>query len=234
MQTSNTIEVYLEIGKKRTFAGAIEWPGWCRSGRDEGSALQALADYGPRYARILRAAQVEFQPPAGTSAFAVSERLQGNATTDFGAPDITPASDRRPVDRAEFQRFQALLQACWQAFDAAVQQATGKELRRGPRGGGRDLERIVQHVLGADASYLARLARKVKKGEAETLSEALRRTRQAILDALAAAERGEIPERGPRGGAIWPARYFVRYVAWHLLDHLWEIEDRIVDGGGAS
>ena len=38
-QASNSIDVYLEIGKKRTFAGAIDWPGWCRSGRDEGAAL---------------------------------------------------------------------------------------------------------------------------------------------------------------------------------------------------
>jgi len=40
--------------------------------------------------------------------------------------------------------------------------------------------------------------------------------------------RGEIPHQGPRGGALWTPRYFVRRVAWHTVDHLWEIEDRIV------
>jgi len=39
--------VYLESGSRRTFAGAIDWPGWCRSGRDEASALEALLSYGP-------------------------------------------------------------------------------------------------------------------------------------------------------------------------------------------
>jgi hypothetical protein len=227
-RSANNIDVYLEIGKKRTFAGAIDWPGWCRIGRDESSALQALVDYGPRYARILSATQLGFQAPAATSALAVVERLEGNATTDFGAPAIAPSSDTRPIDDAELQRFQTLLQACWQAFDATtVQAALGKGLRKGPRGGGRDLEEIVRHVLGADVGYLARLAWKLEKSEEEDLSDELGRTRQAILNALAAATRGEVPARGPRGGVIWTPRYYVRRVAWHVLDHTWEIEGRV-------
>jgi hypothetical protein len=227
-RSSNNIDVYLEIGKKRTFAGAIDWPGWCRIGRDEGSALQALVDYGPRYARILSATPLGFQPPAATSALVVVEQLEGNATTDFGAPAVAPSSDTRPVDDAELQRFQTLLQACWRAFDATVQAAAGKELRKGPRGGGRDLEEIVRHVLDADVGYLARLAWKLEKSEEEEdLSDEFGRTRQAILNALAVAVRGEVPARGPRGGVIWTPRYYVRRVAWHVLDHTWEIEDRV-------
>jgi hypothetical protein len=224
----NTIQVYLEIGKKRSFAAAIDWPGWCRSGRDEASALGALFDYGPRYAQVVQAAHIEFQAPVDPSTWVVVERLEGNTTTDFGAPAMAPSSDRQPVDHAEFQRFRTLLKAYWGAFDAAVLRASGKELRKGPRGGGRDLEKIVHHVLDADAGYLSRLAWKLKKGEGENLSQELGRTRQAILDALAAAVRGEVPERGPRGGLLWTPRYFVRRVAWHVLDHLWEIQDRVI------
>lgn len=163
-QSSNKIEVYLEIGKNRTFAGATDWPGWCRVGRDDAAALQALFDYGTRYAHILQAAQIKFQPSAAVSEFAVVERLEGSTTTDFGAPDIAPSSDTKPVDEAELRRLQTLLQAHWQAFDTAVRAASGKELRKGPRGGGRDLAGIVRHVLGAEASYLARLAWKFKPG----------------------------------------------------------------------
>mgnify|MGYP003380452358 CR=1 FL=1 len=42
---ANQISVYLEIGQKRTFAGAVDWPGWCRAGRDEAAALQAPVSY---------------------------------------------------------------------------------------------------------------------------------------------------------------------------------------------
>ena len=86
----------------------------------------------------------------------------------------------------------------------------------------------MEHMLDADAAYLGRLAWRFRKGETESQIEALGRTRQAVLEALAAAVRGETPERGPRGGVIWKPHYFVRRVAWHVLDHTWEIEDRIV------
>jgi len=227
-QNQDKIAVYLEIGKKKTFAGALAWPGWCRSGRDEASALQALFDYGKRYERVARIAQLGFQPPTDVSAFTEVERLQGDTTTDFGAPGIAPTGDAQPVDNAELQRFQALLQACWQAFDSATMAANGKDLRKGPRGGGRDIDGIIEHVLGADAGYLAQLGWKLKIGEEVDSREALAQTRQAIPEALASSARGELPSRGPRGGIRWTPRYFVRRSAWHVLDHTWEIEDRII------
>jgi hypothetical protein len=226
-KAQDSIQVYLEIGAKRTFAGAIDWPGWCRSGRDEDAALAALADSGPRYAGVLHAAGLPFEPPADPSVFAVVERLEGTTTTDFGAPDAIPSLDRRPIDDADVQRFQTLLQAYWRAFDAAVAAAAGKELRKGPRGGGRDRDKIIEHVLGAETSYLGALGRKRQKRESADLSEQLKQTRQEVIEALAAAAHGEIPERGPRGGLNWPPRYFVRRAGWHVLDHVWEIEDRV-------
>ena len=222
------LDGYLEIGQKRVFAGALDWPGWCRSGRDEASALQALCDYGPRYARIFQGTQLNFQPPANPSAFTVVERLPGDATTDFGAPGAIPSSDALPVDAAELQRLQALLQACWHAFDMAVLSTAGVDLRKGPRGGGRDVDKIVQHVLESDGGYLSSLGWKLKLDETTAAGQRLPLTRQAVLDGLAAAARGEIESRGPRGGLRWPPRYFVRRLAWHVLDHAWEIEDRML------
>ena len=70
----NSIKVFVEIGKKRIFAGAVDWPGWCRSGRDEKTALQALIDYGPRYAQVLRSKEIEFHVPTDGSDFIVTER----------------------------------------------------------------------------------------------------------------------------------------------------------------
>lgn len=222
------MDVYLELGRKKTFACAVEWPGWCRSGPDVEAALDALAAYGVRYGAVLQRAGIELQAPGSPSGFEIVERLQGNATTDFGAPAIVPSADLRPVDGAELARMEALLQAYWQAFDAARAAAGGKELRKGPRGGGRQLQAIVEHVLGAQEGYLAQLGWKLGKEGPPGTEGGLRRVRQAILEALPAAARGELPQRGPRGGLRWTPRYFVRRSGWHILDHLWEIEDRVM------
>jgi hypothetical protein len=223
----NNLNVYLEVGSRRTFAAALDWPGWCRVGRDEAAALQSLFEYGPRYARILRPAQLGFQLPGDISAFVILERLQGNATTDFGAPDHAPASDERPLDNPELTRLQALLKACWQAFDAAIEVAKGKTLRLGPRGGGRTLDGIVQHAIGAELGYLSKLGGKLSPSDSSPPSSEL--IRQVILQTLQASAHGEIPAYGPRGGKRWLPRYFVRREAWHVLDHVWEIEDRLLE-----
>ena len=223
----NKISVYLEIGQKRIFAGALDWPGWCRSGRDETSALQALLEYGTRYTGVLRAKRLGFKPPTDVSAFKVVERVRGNATTDFGAPGIAPSDDSSPVDSEELHRLEKVLQACWQAFDTNLETAGGTSLRTGPRGGGRQADGILDHLLGSDAGYLNQVGWKFKQDSASSPEQQLQQTRQAILSALAASARGEIPAKGPRGGIRWTARYFVRRVAWHVLDHAWEIEDRL-------
>jgi hypothetical protein len=200
----------------------MDWPGWCRGGKEESLALQALFDYAPRYARVLARAELHFELPGDVSALSVVERLPGNSSTDYGVPDASPSSDSDPVSEADLGHFQVLLEACWGILDAMAEAARGKALRLGPRGGGRDLEQITRHVREAEISYLSRLGWKVAQGE-ETDPFAVR---QAVLDGLVARAHGEIEERGPRGGLRWTPRYFVRRAAWHILDHAWEIEDR--------
>ena len=226
-KSSRKVDVYLEVGKKKVLAGALAWPGWCRGGRDEESALQALAEYAPRYAKVMRAVGIDFDATAEAQALKVVERLEGNATTDFGVPHIPPSADAEKVSGAEMKKLQAILEACWAAFDAAVEAARGKELCKGPRGGGREVAGIVEHVVGAEASYLSSLGGKAPKDSGDP-EEMLDLQRRAVLDTLAASARGEIDPVGPRGGARWSPRYFVRRAAWHVLDHVWEIEDRVM------
>src|SRR5687767_7900530 len=140
MVQSNKIDVYLEVGQKRTFAGAIDWPGWCRSGRDEESALQSLFEYGARYASVLQRSRLGFQKPKDTNGFVVVERLKGTTTTDFGAPDVAPASDSKAVSPQEIRRLESILKASWRALDRHSEKAEGKTLESGPRGGGRQLD----------------------------------------------------------------------------------------------
>jgi len=79
-QASQSIDIYLEVGQKRTFAGAVDWPGWCRSGRDAEAAQQALLDAASRYARILHAAKIKFSAPTTLDTFKVVEQLEGDST----------------------------------------------------------------------------------------------------------------------------------------------------------
>ncbi len=220
------MNVYLEIGKKLTFAVAADWPGWSRRGKDETSALQALIDYGSRYRNALGAMAKDLKLPKSVAELKVVERLKGDTTTDFGTPGMVPAGDRRPLSEAEIKRQQEILLACWSAFDRTTRSAKGKALQTGPRGGGRDRNRIISHVFEAEHAYLVRLG--WKAGRPEGSNEAYLPDRSDILTGVVASAHGELPTKGPRGGARWPARYYVRRAAWHILDHAWEIEDRLV------
>ena len=219
------IPVYLECGKKKTFAGALDWPGWCRPGKSEDEALAALLEYGPKYAAILSRTKLGFVAPKDVKELRVVERLPGTTTTDFGAPGVAPSADRdRKCDAATLERFEKILRAGWRALDKAVLTARGKTLTKGPRGGGRELDAIVDHVVGADRGYLGAAGWKAPKVAEH--SELLAATRAAILEAMRASAAGEIARRGPRGGTRWTARYFVRRVVWHEMAHVWEIERR--------
>ena len=219
------IPVYLEVGRRRVFASALDWPGWSRSGRDEDSALQALVDAGPRYRRALGRAGKGLATPGAASGLRVVERIPGNATTDFGAPGLAATGDDRPLPAAEAERLSTLLRACWGAFDSSAEAAVGAVLRKGPRGGGRELDAIVEHVLDADLAYLRGLGGLAPKGDA-AVDARMTAMRTAFLDTVALLARGEPPPRTPRSGRLWPPRYAVRRSAWHAIDHAWEIEDR--------
>jgi hypothetical protein len=201
-----TTAVYLETGSSKTFACALDWPGWCRSGKTEEDALEAMAAYADRYRPVAEAGGVRFPKSAGDD-LAVVERVPGGPTTDFGAPGTPAAADADPLTKAQAERLARLVEAAWTVFDRVVAGAPA-ELRKGPRGGGRDRDKMVAHVVDAENAYFRKVG--VRDGRA------------AFLDALRAARRPE-PELATKS---WPYRYAARRVAWHALDHAWEMQDR--------
>jgi hypothetical protein len=209
--------VYLEVGKKRVFAAAIDWPGWCRSGRDEAQALEALATAAPRYALVARRAHVAF---SGVSAdgFEVVERLPGSATTDFGAPASPPAADAEPLDAASARQWAALVRATWQIFDGVVA-SSPLELRKGPRGGGRNRDKIVDHVVNAEIMYARKLCLRLPVPAPDD-AVAVAAARAALADFLQEALSAPPPP------GTWLPRLAARRIAWHVLDHAWEMEDK--------
>jgi lambda repressor-like predicted transcriptional regulator len=197
-----TTRVYFEEGKTSVFAAAIDWPGWCRRAKTMDAALETLVDYQDRYARIV---SMPFKP----GKLDVVGTVPGNATTDFGAPGVDSPWDAEPLTGRDLKRQVQVLVDSWNYFDAVVASAP-PQLAKGPRGGGRDRDDVVAHVREAERHYCSKLGTRV-----------LPRTpwaqqRATINDALLAGS----PD------AVWPSRYSVRRLAWHVVDHAWEIEDK--------
>lgn len=209
------IPVYLEIGTKKVFACSLEWPGWCRSGKSEEAALRTLADYAPRYREVAELASQRF-PPVAKESLQVVERIPGSGTTDFGAPGKVAEADRAMVDASTAARLRELLQAGWEYLDRVVAGAPAV-LRKGPRGGGRDRDEVFRHVLSAEAGYSRSLGLKLKEPATDD-PQAINGFRSAILEVIRASEKAP--------AARWPVPYAVRRIAWHALDHAWEIQDK--------
>jgi hypothetical protein len=145
----------------------------------------------------------------------VVERVPGNATTDFGAPGVYVESERKRMTAKETERMCALVEACWNYLDQ-VRAKAPDELRKGPRGGGRDRDEMFNHVLGAEMEYAKRIGTRLKQPDGGDAA-AVKAFRKAILESLSSPNREE----------KWPVAYAARRTAWHTLDHAWEIEDRL-------
>ena len=210
------IPVSVEETPQRSFASAIDWPGWSRSGKTVAAALQVVATYADRYAAIALAAGEPF--PGDGVEIEVYETGPGDGGTAYGVPMRVSDADRRPTSAADGERLARLVTASWAMLDEIVAEAP-EGLRKGPRGGGRDTSKIVDHTLGADHGYAQAMGLKVP---APTIGD------RASIEALRAAmlELIRRPSDGSTLKGRWTIRYAAHRIAWHSLDHGWEIQDR--------
>ena len=221
---SEPIRVLLERGKaKRVVASAFDWPGWDRSAKLGDDALGVLESYRPRFAKVAELAG--YNDLFGRQGdLKVVEEVKGIGMTDYyGVSGRAATAEQHPMAEAEFDRKLALLQAAWSTFDEAATRVSA-ELRKGPRGGGREKGRIILHVNGAEIHEFARKVGVNVPLETRDDPKALRAYRAAFTDAIRQHhQRGE-PARS------WPLQFLIRRCAWHMLDHAWEIEDRDLTG----
>jgi hypothetical protein len=212
------IAVSIETAPKKSFATAVDWPGWSRSGKAEGLAIETLASYAERYARVAKLAGEALDDPDRLE-LDVVERTEGGGSTEFGVPGTVTNHDRRPVSAGEADRLARLVDAAWQTFDK-VAKCAPRDLRKGPRGGGRNTSKIVDHVIESDHYYAREIGLRIPPPDpADRVSVDVMRT--GMLDLLRQKSDGS-----PLAGRKWTTRYAAHRIAWHALDHAWEIEDR--------
>jgi hypothetical protein len=217
---ANHIQVTLEIGPrgKKVVAVAPDWPGLSRGATTGQAALERLLSYVPRYAVVAKLAGMESAFP-NNAVVDVVEQYPGTGSTDFWGVSFAFSSiDRQAMSSEALERELALMRAGWEFFDG-VRSRVSAEMQRGPRGGGRDRERIVRHTFAAELDWAKKLEVRTPL-EVMLTEEGLNAHRQAYCDAIRALHsQGKIAR-------TWPLRYLIRHTAYHTLDHAWEMEDK--------
>ena len=189
------IRVYLESEKTWTWACAVDLPGWQRRGKGEAAAIEELEAYRSRYA------EATGERPDGE--LQVVGSLTGGANTVWAFSELGAWDDD-----ALSEREIGLLERCWSFFDDVTGRVSA-ELRKGPRGGGRDRDAIVDHVREAERAYARKAGVRVPPRTPWPEQRA----------AVVAGLREPTDDR-------WPVKYLARRTAWHVLDHAWEMQDK--------
>lgn len=232
---ADALRVMIETGPKgkKTVAVAPDWPGLARGAKTGEAAVERLLTYVPRYAPVAAMAGLapEFAALEGTAGADVVEEYEGTGSTDFwGISFGFSTFDHQPISPDELERDLRLLQGAWQFFDE-VRGRVSAEMRKGPRGGGRDRDRIVRHTVYAEFDMAWKVQVSVPDGW-ELTEESLQAYREEYLAAIRSAYAEGRMLLG-KSARKWPLRYLIRHTAFHTLDHAWEMEDKDLSGEGA-
>jgi hypothetical protein len=222
MTKPDPVRIVIERGPKgkRSVAFGIDWPGWSRGAKSADLALETLESYRERYRPVARLAKMAREFDAAGPLEIVEDRV-GTGSTDFWGISFSPsATEQGPMGEAELERGITLLRACWAFFDGVAARVS-PEMRKGPRGGGRDRDRIISHTVRVESEDFARqVGLRIPEGAALT-PDGLRQHRETYVAAMRAYNAGE----GKRMRS-WTLPFLIRHSAFHNLDHAWEMEDK--------
>ena len=122
----------------------------------------------------------------------------------------------------ELARQLSLMQACWAFFDE-VRSRVSAELQQGPRGGGRQRDQIIRHVVRNEqeewGKKLGLHVPELPQGVMPT-DEGLSAQRDAYCTAI------RVFHAEGKMARTWPLPFLIRHTAYHTLDHTWEMEDK--------
>jgi hypothetical protein len=206
---------------KRSVALSLDWPGWSRGAKSPELALETLESYRARYRPIAELAGMQREFDAAGPLEVVEDRV-GTGSVDFWGISFAPSStEQGPMSEAELERGITILQACWSFFDGVAARVS-PEMRKGPRGGGRDRNRIIRHTIRTESEDFAKQIGLRIPEEAALTPDGLRQHRVTYVAAMRAYNAGEIAKRM----RSWTLPFLIRHSAFHTLDHAWEMEDK--------
>jgi hypothetical protein len=206
---------------KRSVAFAVDWPGWSRGARTAEAALETLESYRERYQPVASLAGMEREFEAAGPLLVVEDKI-GTGSTDFWGISFSPsAGEQGPMGEAELERGITLLRACWAFFDGVAARVS-PELRKGPRGGGRDRDQIIRHTIRTESEDFAKQVGLRNPERAALTPNGLRQHRETYVAAMRAYNAGEVTRRM----RSWTLPFLIRHSAYHTLDHAWEMEDK--------
>jgi hypothetical protein len=209
---------------KKAVAFAIDWPGWSRGAKTPELALATLESYRERYRPVAVAARMAKEFDAAGPLDVVEDRV-GTPSTDFWAISFSPSSfEQEPMDDAELDRKIKLLRACWSFFDGTAARVSA-DMRKGPRGGGRDRTQIYRHTIRNESEEFAKRVGLRVPEEGALSPDGLRDFRKAYVAAMRAYNAGE----GKRMRS-WNLPFLIRHSGYHMMDHAWEMEDKDLSG----
>jgi hypothetical protein len=225
------VRTVIEHGPKdrKSVAFSIDWPGWSRGAKSAALALETLESYRERYRPIAELAGMAREFDAA-GPLEVGEERVGTGSVDFWGISYSPSStEQDPMSEADLERGLTVLQACWAFFDGVAARVS-PQLRKGPRGGGRDRDRIIRHTIRTESEDFAKQLGLRIAEEAALTPEGLREHRTDYLAAMRAYNSG----RTERRMRSWTLPFLIRHSAYHTLDHAWEMEDKdLTDTSGA-
>jgi hypothetical protein len=219
--------VTLEIGPKGRQVAAVapDWPGLERGAKTKEEAIERLRSYMVRYSPVAKLAGMDAEFDTIRN-FKVVEQYPGTPSTDFWGISFAFSSiDKKGMSGDELERALKLMQASWKFFDA-VRKRVSAEMQKGPRGGGRDRDRIVRHVLLNEEDW-AKGVGVLAPPDAILTARGLKAHRNAYLRAIR-----DYHAQGKMAGSVAkkPLRFLIRHTAYHTLDHAWEMEDKDLTG----
>ena len=145
------------------------------------------------------------------------ERHEGGGGTAFGVPSVIGDADREAVTASEATRQAALVEAAWTVFDRRGEGGAGVA----PQGPARRRPRHLEDRRATSTRPTPRTPASSGSSTTQRIAEAVLAMRKAVLEVLREPSDGS-----PVADRKWTPRYAARRIAWHALDHAWEIEDR--------